>query len=238
MTEMLYQGKAKSVYRSGTPGALIMVFRDDVTAFDGEKKDVMQGKGRFNQEVSAFFFKYLEERGVPTHYQMSIDPVTMLVDELEMIPIEVIVRNVAAGSITRRYPFARGQQLNPPVVMMDYKNDALHDPMLNDDLILALGLLSPLELREVREMALEVNRLLSTYFEEKGILLVDFKVEFGRRNGEIVLADEVSMDSMRLWDRQTGESLDKDVYRFGTGDLLSAYARVAERILEREGDRI
>ncbi|MDT8358107.1 MAG: phosphoribosylaminoimidazolesuccinocarboxamide synthase [Methanomicrobiaceae archaeon] len=238
MTEMLYQGKAKSVYRSETPGALIMVFRDDVTAFDGEKKDVMQGKGRYNQEVSAFFFTYLEKRGVPTHYRMTLDPVTMLVDELEMIPIEVIVRNVAAGSITRRYPFTRGQRLDPPVVMMDYKNDALHDPMLNDDLILALGLLSSVELRQVREIALEVNRLLSTYFEEKGIMLADFKVEFGRRNGEIVLADEISMDSMRLWDRQTGESLDKDVYRFGTGDLLSAYARVAERILEREGDRI
>jgi phosphoribosylaminoimidazole-succinocarboxamide synthase len=233
MTELLYQGKAKSIYRSDTPGTLIMVFRDDVTAFDGEKKDVMKGKGRYNQEVSAFFFEYLEEKGVATHYQRSLDPVTMLVDELEMIPIEVIVRNVAAGSITRRYPFSKGQRLDPPVVMMDYKNDALHDPMLNDDLILALGLLSPGELFKIREMALKVNSLLYLYFEEKGVLLVDFKIEFGRRNGEIVLADEISMDSMRLWDMKTGESLDKDVYRFETGDLLTAYARVAERILER-----
>jgi phosphoribosylaminoimidazole-succinocarboxamide synthase len=233
MTELLYQGKAKSIYRSDTPGTLIMVFRDDVTAFDGEKKDVMKGKGRYNQEVSAFFFEYLEEKGVATHYQRSLDPVTMLVDELEMIPIEVIVRNVAAGSITRRYPFSKGQRLDPPVVMMDYKNDALHDPMLNDDLILALGLLSPGELFKIREMALKVNSLLYSYFEEKGVLLVDFKIEFGRRNGEIVLADEISMDSMRLWDMKTGESLDKDVYRFETGDLLTAYARVAERILER-----
>jgi phosphoribosylaminoimidazole-succinocarboxamide synthase len=233
MNELLYQGKAKSIYRSDTPGTLIMVFRDDVTAFDGEKKDVMKGKGRYNQEVSAFFFEYLEEKGVATHYQRSLDPVTMLVDELEMIPIEVIVRNVAAGSITRRYPFSKGQRLDPPVVMMDYKNDALHDPMLNDDLILALGLLSPGELFKIREMALKVNSLLYLYFEEKGVLLVDFKIEFGRRNGEIVLADEISMDSMRLWDMKTGESLDKDVYRFETGDLLTAYARVAERILER-----
>jgi phosphoribosylaminoimidazole-succinocarboxamide synthase len=233
MTKLLYQGKAKSIYRSDTPGTLIMVFRDDVTAFDGEKKDVMKGKGRYNQEVSAFFFEYLEEKGVATHYQRSLDPVTMLVDELEMIPIEVIVRNVAAGSITRRYPFSKGQRLDPPVVMMDYKNDALHDPMLNDDLILALGLLSPGELFKIREMALKVNSLLYLYFEEKGVLLVDFKIEFGRRNGEIVLADEISMDSMRLWDMKTGESLDKDVYRFETGDLLTAYARVAERILER-----
>ncbi len=229
--DLVYEGKAKSVYRSDEPDRLIMRFRDDITAFDGEKKDVLSGKGRFNAEVSAFFFRYLEEHGIPTHYLGLIDQSAMVVRNLEMIPLEVIVRNIAAGSIVRRYPFKEGTLLDPPVIMIDYKSDVLHDPMLNDDLILALNLVTRDELDLIKAIALKVNELLSDYLDARGITLVDFKMEFGRRDGEICLGDEISMDSMRLWDRETGRSLDKDVYRLGKGDVIAAYADVARQIL-------
>jgi phosphoribosylaminoimidazole-succinocarboxamide synthase len=229
--EPLYKGKAKSVYRSEDAGELVVRFRDDITAFDGEKKDILPGKGMFNAAVSAFFFEYLENHGIATHYIRMADERTMIVSELAMIPLEVIVRNRAAGSIVRRYPFTEGQVLDPPVIVMDYKDDTRHDPMINDDIIVALGLLKREEIAAIRTMALEINRLLSGYFMEHGINLVDFKIEFGKTDSAILLGDEISMDSMRLWDRETGESLDKDVYRFDKGDVLSAYGRVVQRIV-------
>jgi phosphoribosylaminoimidazole-succinocarboxamide synthase len=230
-SEPLYKGKAKSVYRSGEPGELIVRFRDDITAFDGEKKDNLSGKGAFNAAVSAFFFEYLEKHAIATHFIRMVDERTMVVRELAMIPLEVIVRNRAAGSIVRRYPFTEGQVLDPPVTVMDYKDDSRHDPMINDDIIVALGLLEREEISTIRRMALEINRLLSAYFTEHGIALVDFKIEFGKMGDKIYLGDEISMDSMRLWDLETGESLDKDVYRFNRGDVLSAYERVVKRIV-------
>jgi len=230
--ELLYEGKAKSVYRSDTPGTLIVVFRDDITAFNGEKKDVLKGKGIYNARVSAFFFNYLEKNGIKTHYLGMLDDRTMAVRELQMIPLEVIARNIAAGSIVKKFPFREGQPLSPPVIVTDYKNDALGDPSINDDLILALGFLTPEELALVRQQTLRINLLLSEFFSELGIDLVDFKIEFGRSGGDIYLGDEISMDSMRLWDKETGESLDKDVYRYGKGDVMSAYARVVERITD------
>jgi phosphoribosylaminoimidazole-succinocarboxamide synthase len=229
--EPLYEGKAKSVYRSEKPEELIVRFRDDITAFDGEKKDVLSGKGSFNAAVSAFFFEYLDKHGIDTHFIRMVDDRTMVVRELAMIPLEVIVRNRAAGSIVRRYPFTEGQILDPPVIVMDYKDDSRHDPMINDDIIVALGLLNRDELATIRTMALEINRLLFAYFRERGIALVDFKIEFGKMGDVILLGDEISMDSMRLWDMETGESLDKDVYRFDKGDVLSAYERVVRRIV-------
>lgn len=229
--EPLYEGKAKSVYRSEQPEELIVRFRDDITAFDGEKKDTLSGKGAFNASISAFFFEYLENCGIATHFIRMVDEQTMVVRELAMIPLEVIVRNRAAGSIVRRYPFAEGTVLDPPIIVMDYKDDSRHDPMINDDIIVALGILDRDEIASVRSMALEINRLLSAYFGEHGITLVDFKIEFGKAGGAIVLGDEISMDSMRLWDKETGESLDKDVYRFNKGDVLSAYERVVRRIV-------
>ncbi len=230
-SEPLYEGKAKSVYRSEQPGELIVRFRDDITAFDGEKKDVLSGKGVFNAAVSAFFFEHLESHGIATHFVRMVDERTMIVRELAMIPLEVIVRNRAAGSIVRRYPFAEGQVFDPPVIVMDFKDDARHDPMINDDIIMALDLLNREEIDAIRKTTLEINRLLSAYFRERGITLVDFKIEFGKVGGAILLGDEISMDSMRLWDRETGESLDKDVYRFDRGDVLSAYGRVVQRII-------
>lgn len=228
--KLLYAGKAKTVYRTDTKDKLIVEFRDDITAFDGGKKDVLKNKGSYNAEVSAFFFRYLEENGVRTHFVRMLDPCHMVVHELEMIPLEIIVRNIAAGSIVRNYPFKEGTKLDPPVIVIDYKDDSRHDPMLNDDLIVALKLATPAELRKIKKIALEVNRLLIKLLAAQGITLVDFKIEFGRKGKSICLGDEVSMDSMRLWDRKTGESLDKDVYRFEKGDVMATYNKVAARI--------
>jgi phosphoribosylaminoimidazole-succinocarboxamide synthase len=227
--ELLYSGKAKSLFRTDTPGELLVEFRDDITAFDGEKKDVLKKKGEYNAQVSRTIFLLLEEQGIPTHFIRMAGESSMIVRELSMIPLEIIVRNIAAGSLVRNYPIEEGTILSPPVIVIDYKDDSRHDPMLNDDIILALKLLSREELDEVREMALRVNNVLKAFFDERGILLVDFKLEFGRHGSVIIVGDEISMDSMRLWDASTGESLDKDVYRFSRGDVLDVYRRVAVR---------
>jgi phosphoribosylaminoimidazole-succinocarboxamide synthase len=228
--DLIIKGKAKSVYTTDMKGKLIVEFRDDITAFDGGKKDVLKNKGGYNAEVSAFFFEYLEQNGVKTHFFTMLDPHHMVVRKLEMIPLEVIVRNIAAGSIVRNYPFVEGTLLDPPLIVIDYKDDARHDPMLNDEIILALKLVTPAELKKIKKVALEVNRLLSALLAAQGITLVDFKIEFGRQGKTIYLGDEISMDSMRLWDKKTGESLDKDVYRFEKGDVMAIYNKVAQRI--------
>ena len=230
--DLIIKGKAKSVYTTDMKGKLIVEFRDDITAFDGGKKDVLKNKGGYNAEVSAFFFEYLEQNGVKTHFFTMLDPHHMVVRKLEMIPLEVIVRNIAAGSIVRNYPFVEGTLLDPPLIVIDYKDDARHDPMLNDEIILALKLVTPAELKKIKKVALEVNRLLSALLAAQGITLVDFKIEFGRQGKTIYLGDEISMDSMRLWDKKTGESLDKDVYRFEKGDVMAIYNKVAQRITD------
>ena len=231
--KLLYAGKAKSVYRTDKKDELIVEFRDDITAFDGGKKDTLKSKGSYNATVSAFFFEYLEKHGVKTHYLRMLDERRMAVRTLSMIPLEVIVRNVAAGSIVRNYPFKEGTKLSPPVIVIDFKDDSRHDPMLNDDLIIALKLATPVELRKIKKIALEINRLLFAHLAKQGILLVDFKIEFGRQGKTIRLGDEISMDSMRLWDKKTNESLDKDVYRFNKGDVMATYNRVAGRITRK-----
>ncbi len=233
--DLLYAGKAKSVYRTEREEVVLVEFRDDITAFDGGKKDVLERKGCFNASVSAYLFRLLMEHGIPTHFMDLVEDRLMRVRALTMIPLEVIVRNVAAGSMSRTYPIAEGTPLNPPVIVIDYKDDSRHDPMLNDDLIFALKILTPEELTRVRDIALRVNSVLVQFFSSLGITLVDFKLEFGKADGEIMLGDEISMDSMRLWDNRTGESLDKDVYRFSKGDVMEVYRRVAEKICTGEG---
>jgi phosphoribosylaminoimidazole-succinocarboxamide synthase len=230
---LLYTGKAKSVYRTDVAGQFIVEFRDDITAFDGGKKDVLKNKGSYNAGVSAFIFEYLGRNGVKTHFVEMLDQRRMVVRELQMIPLEVIVRNVAAGSIVRNYPFKEGTKLSPPVIVIDYKDDSRHDPMLNDDLIVALKLATVKELAEMKKIALKINALLVKLMASQGITLVDFKIEFGRGGKTIYLGDEISMDSMRLWDKKTGESLDKDVYRFSKGDVMATYNRVAGRITKK-----
>jgi phosphoribosylaminoimidazole-succinocarboxamide synthase len=228
--DLLYKGKAKSVYTTDVKDRLIVEFRDDITAFDGGKKDILENKGNYNAEVSAFFFEYLERNGVKTHFFSMLNPHHMVVRRLDMIPLEVIVRNIAAGSLVRNYPFREGAPLDPPIVVIDYKDDSRHDPMINDDIILGLNLLTAAEIKKIKKVALEVNRLLSDLLAAQGITLVDFKIEFGRQGKTIYLGDEISMDSMRLWDKKTGESLDKDVYRFEKGDVMAIYDKVARRI--------
>lgn len=232
--ELLYKGKAKSVYRTDSPDAVIMEFRDDITAFDGGKKDVIEAKGAYNCCVSSFFFRMLEANGVKTHYLDKVNRKTLLVQALNMVPIEVIVRNRAAGSVVRNFPFAEGQAFDPPIIVIDLKDDARHDPMLNDDLIFALKLLSVRELDEIRSTVLRINKILKDYLATCGIVLVDFKVEFGRNKRGLVLGDELSMDSMRLWDATTNQSLDKDVFRFNKGNVVATYRAVAERITGEE----
>jgi phosphoribosylaminoimidazole-succinocarboxamide synthase len=229
--ELLYAGKAKSLYRTDTKGELLVRFRDDITAFDGGKKDVISRKGELNARVSARIFELLENNGIPTHFIRMAGDSSMIVKELRMIPLEVIVRNIAAGSMVRNYPIEEGKILDPPIMVIDYKDDSRHDPMINDDIILALQILTPEELRQVKEMARKVNDVLTRFFDSLGIILVDFKLEFGHDNSAIVVGDEISMDSMRLWDKTTGQSLDKDVYRFSKGDVVAVYRKVAELAL-------
>lgn len=229
--EPLYEGKAKSVFLTEKPDELRVVFRNDMTAFNGVKHDQFENKGRFNATASEFFMRLLEEHGIKTHFISRPDPDTMIVRRLEMIPLEVIVRNVAAGSMVKKYPVQEGTILSPPVIAIDYKDDERGDPMINDDLITALGILDAESLAEIKQVALAINTVLTAFFDEFGIRLVDFKLEFGKAGGSILLGDEISMDSMRLWDKETGESFDKDVYRFDKGDVMTAYRRVLERII-------
>ncbi|WP_067052647.1 phosphoribosylaminoimidazolesuccinocarboxamide synthase [Methanofollis ethanolicus] len=228
--EPIYRGKAKSVFRSDNPDELIVKFRDDITAFDGAKKDELARKGAYNARVSAYLFRYLEENGVSTHFVRMEDETTMIVRPLKMIPVEVIVRNIAAGSLVRNYPFEEGAPLNPPVIVLDYKDDARHDPMINDEIIVALGFMTTGEIAEVKKAALKINDLLKEKIDKIGLDLVDFKLEFGRHGDEILLGDEISMDSMRLWDKKSHASMDKDVYRFDKGDVMATYAEVVRRL--------
>ncbi len=227
----LYSGKAKTVFRTDAPEKLIMVFRDSLTAFDGKKKSEAPKKGYYNAQISAKLFRLLEDKGVKTHFDSMLSGTEMVVDAIDIIKIEVIVRNIAAGSLVKKYPFKTGQKLDPPILLFDYKSDEHGDPMINDDIALALGLATKQELSKIRKIALSVNSILVGYLDERNLLLPDFKLEFGRRNGEIVLADEISCDTCRFWDKATGESLDKDVFRFDKGDLVAAYREVARRVV-------
>ncbi|HII92430.1 MAG TPA: phosphoribosylaminoimidazolesuccinocarboxamide synthase [Methanosarcina sp.] len=227
----LYSGKAKTIYETDDPDTLISEFRNSLTAFNGEKKGEMEKKGYYNAQISKKLFEMLEAEGIKTHFIEMLSDIDMLVKKVEIIKIEVIVRNIAAGSITKRYPIKEGTNFKFPVLVFDFKNDEYGDPMLNDDIALALGLATPEELATLRKLALRINSLLVPYLDKKGILLPDFKLEFGRRNGEIILADEISCDTCRFWDKKTGQSMDKDVFRFDKGDISKAYEDVARRIV-------
>jgi phosphoribosylaminoimidazole-succinocarboxamide synthase len=229
--EQLYSGKAKTIYRTENPKRLIAEFRDSLTAFDGKKKSEAANKGYYNAQISRKIFEMLEEEGIKTHYIEMISDTEMLVDAVEIILIEVIPRNIAAGSITRKYPIKEGTVFKKPVIVLDYKSDEHGDPMLNEDIAVAMGIATYEEITQIRSMALKINDILVKYFDSKGFLLPDFKLEFGRKDGEIVLADEISCDTCRLWDKSTGKSMDKDIFRFDKGDLSKTYEEVARRIV-------
>ncbi len=208
-----------------------MEFRDDITAFDSVKHDIVGEKGYYNCQISAKLFEILEENGIETHFVKLLEPNKMLVKKLEIIPLEVIARNIAAGSITRNYPIKEGTVFERPIVMLDYKDDAYHDPLLNDDIALAMGIATEKELEEIKHIAIRVNDVLKKYFASIGILLPDFKIEIGRdKDGKLLVADEVSPDSCRLWDAKTKKSLDKDNYRFDKGDVLAGYKEIYRRM--------
>ncbi len=228
--KLLYKGKAKSVYERDAD-TIVMEFRDDITAGDGAKKEAMSGKGALNAEISAEFFELLRRNGVETHFVKFEPPNRHIAKKIKIIPLEVICRNIATGSLVRRYPFKEGQRLEPPVLEMGYKSDEYHDPMLNDDIAIALGAANKKELDEMRKAALRVNDILKDFLIEKGIILVDFKLEFGKGSrGKMLLADEVSPDTCRFWDAETGVIMDKDRFRKDLGSVMEYYKEVKRRV--------
>ena len=229
--EQLYSGKAKTIYKTDDPTKLISEFRDSLTAFDGKKKSEVDKKGYYNAQISRKIYEMLEAEGIKTHLIEMVSDTEMLVDAVEIVKLEVIVRNIAAGSITRKYPMKEGTRFENPIIAFDYKSDEYGDPMLNDDIAVALGVSTYEEMEYIRNIALKINKILVDYLGKRGILLPDFKLEFGRKDGEILLADEISCDTCRFWDKETGESLDKDIFRFDKGNLSKAYEEVARRIV-------
>ena len=231
--ELINSGKVKSVFTTDEDDKVIIEFRDDITAGDGERKEVMDNKGAYNAVISAKIFKVLEENGVETQFIDLPEPNVMLAEKLDMIPIEVIVRNIATGSLVRTYPIEDGTKLDPPIVQMDFKDDEYHDPMLNDSIIKALGIATQEEIDILTEKALKINEVLTEFFLDAGIILVDYKVEFGKdKNGNILLGDEISPDGCRLWDSETMDMLDKELFRKGKDDeVMKAYIEVYNRII-------
>lgn len=231
--DLIYEGKAKRLFNTDDANLVIAEFKDDLTAFNGAKKDNESGKGALNNKISTELFKMLAERGVESHFVEMLDDTHMLCKKVDIILIEVIVRNIATGSLSKNLGIPDGTVLPFTLVEFDYKNDALGDPKLNDQHCLILNLVkNEAELDQLRAMAREVNDILRPYFHEKGLNLVDFKLEFGRdANGKIILADEISPDNCRFWDLETGEKMDKDRFRQGLGGLKVAYEEVLNRIL-------
>ncbi len=233
--KLLYQGKAKDVYETNHSDQVMVKFRDDITAGDGQKKDTIGKKGYYNSIISAKFFQLLADGGVETQYLDLPEPGYMLCKKLEMIPLEVITRNIAAGSLVRRFPFSEGEKFDPPLIQMDFKNDEYHDPMLNDDIAIALGIVTQEDLDYIRKITLQINKILKNFLERKGITFPDFKIEYGRDTaGNIVLGDEISPDTCRFWDSETFDVLDKDLFRKGESGVIQAYKRVAEIILDED----
>ncbi|PRO66256.1 phosphoribosylaminoimidazolesuccinocarboxamide synthase [Alkalicoccus urumqiensis] len=231
MSVMLYEGKAKRIYETDEPGVLRVVYKDDATAFNGEKKEVLQGKGKLNNEISSRLFQQLKAHGVDSHFVSQVSELEQLVRSVDIIPLEVVVRNIACGSLVKRTGMERGTKLAAPIVEFYYKDDALGDPLVNRSHIQAMHLAEEAEVNQLQEKALRVNEVLVPYFAERGVDLVDFKLEFGRTaEGTILLADEISPDTCRFWDQASGESLDKDLFRFSSGNLQEGYAQLLERL--------
>ena len=226
----LYSGKAKSVYTTDDQDRLVLDFRDDTSAFDGEKKASLARKGKVNNKVNAFIMTKLEEAGIVTHFEELLSENQSLVKRLDMIPVECVVRNIAAGSICRRLGVKEGLDLNPPTFEFFLKNDELHDPMINDYHIRAFGWATEEEVASMKALTFKVNDVLKKLFLAASLLLVDYKLEFGRFHGQVVLGDEFTPDGCRLWDAETREKLDKDRFRQNLGNVIEAYEEVARRL--------
>jgi len=234
--EMLYEGKAKKVYETDNPKTYIVEYKDDATAFNGLKKGSIEGKGVINNKMSNLMMRMLEKEGIPTHYVEELSDRETLVKKVSIVPLEVIVRNIAAGSFSARYGVAEGTPFASPTLEFSYKNDDLGDPLINECQALAIGLATKDEVDIITNMAFRINSIMKEFFTGIGITLVDFKLEFGKTaDGEIVLADEISPDTCRFWDSKTGEKLDKDRFRRDLGNVEGAYAEMLRRVTGQEG---
>ena len=230
-TEQLYEGKAKKVYATNDPDLVIVDYKDDATAFNGEKKGTISGKGVINNRMTNFMFKLLEKEGVPTHLVEEISDRETIVKKVDIVPLEVIVRNVAAGSFSKKLGIAEGTPLKQPTLEFSYKNDDLGDPFINDYYALGLGLATQEEIDTISKYAFMVNDFMVKFFKEKNVDLIDFKIEFGRTSdGTIILADEISPDTCRFWDSTTHEKLDKDRFRRDMGGVEEAYQEMMKRL--------
>ncbi|WP_457567424.1 phosphoribosylaminoimidazolesuccinocarboxamide synthase [Desulfurobacterium sp.] len=234
--KLLYEGKAKALYETDSDNLLIQYFKDDTTAFDGVKKEQLEEKGIINCAISTKIFEFLEKNGIKTHFVEKLSPREMLVKRCEIIPVEVVVRNIAAGSFSRRYGVKEGTPLKEPLVEFFYKSDELHDPMVCPNHVYLFGWATRDELAHMAKEALRINELLKNFFDAIDITLVDFKLEFGRHNGEVLLADEITPDSCRLWDKSTHEVLDKDRFRKDMGKVVESYKEIYRRIMEKYGE--
>ncbi|MCC5851337.1 MAG: phosphoribosylaminoimidazolesuccinocarboxamide synthase [Alkalimonas sp.] len=229
-TTELYRGKAKTVYHTTDADKLILHFRNDTSAFDGERIEQLARKGMVNNKFNFFIMQKLEQAGIPTQVEALLADDEVLVKKLAMIPVECVVRNFAAGSLVKRLGVEEGMALTPPTFELFLKNDALHDPMINESHVVSFGWATAEQLAEMKRLTLRVNEVLSTLFDDAGMLLVDFKLEFGVFNGQIVLGDEFSPDGCRLWDKTSRKKLDKDRFRQGLGGVVEAYEEVAQRL--------
>lgn len=228
--EQLYEGKAKKVFATEDPDYVIVDYKDDATAFNGEKKGTIRGKGVVNNRMTNYMFKLLEKEGVPTHFVEELNDRETVVKKVEIVPLEVIVRNVAAGSFSKKLGIEEGTPLKRPTLEFSYKNDDLGDPFINDYYALGLGLATEEEIAEITKYAFIVNDFMLKFFKEHNVDLIDFKIEFGRFHGKIILADEISPDTCRFWDSTTHEKLDKDRFRRDMGGVEDAYSEMMRRV--------
>ena len=229
--DQIYEGKAKKVYATDDPKIVIVDYKDDATAFNGLKKGTIAGKGVVNNKVSNHFFRLLESRGIPTHYVEQLSDRETAVRRVEILPVEVIVRNRAAGSFSKRMGVAEGTTLACPILEYSYKNDELGDPFINSYYIRALNIATDEEMQQVKNYSFQINDILKSYLDGFGIELIDFKLEFGRFDGTVILADEISPDTCRFWDKATGKKLDKDRFRRDLGDVEEAYHEIISRLM-------
>lgn len=228
--DLLYEGKAKKVYTTEDPDVLIVDYKDDATAFNGVKKGTIVGKGVVNNRMTNHIFRMLEKKGIPTHYVEELSDRETAVKKVEIVPLEVIVRNVAAGSFSKKLGIEEGFRLLSPTLEFSYKNDDLGDPMINDYYAVAIGAATREEIEKITELVFKINEILVDYFKSVKVDLIDFKVEFGRYKGQIILADEISPDTCRFWDSETHEKLDKDRFRRDLGHVEEAYEEIYRRI--------
>ena len=229
--EQLYEGKAKKVFKTDNPDEFIIEYKDDATAGDGAKKGTIAGKGVINNEMTSILLPMIEKAGIPTHFIEKLSPTEQLVKVVTILPLEVIVRNTAAGSISQRLGIPEGTKFDEPTLEFSYKNDDYHDPLINDDHAVAMKLATREEIAQVRDMTMKLNEFLKDFFAQRGVDLIDFKVEYGKDNyGNIILADEISPDTCRFWDIETGEKLDKDRFRRDLGNIEEAYQEMLKRV--------